>query len=203
MWPDSHLFFVCANIARTCSWSFIWGTAKIYYKHILKIHMLKKKICMFYSVKMDMASIQFEELTILWAKKKMSQIKVYSFSFKNMAIKSLKVWVCVCECVCSAVHSCPALCDPTGCSPSDYVWASPGKNTGVSCHLLLQGICLTQRLNSISCVSCIGRWVLYPWATWEYQICVCSCILMLILIVIWQKPTQHCKASILLFRKRV
>ena len=73
---------------------------------------------MFYSVKMDMASIQFEELTILWAKK-MSQIKVYSFSFKNMAIKSLKVWVCVC------------------------------------------------------------------------------------LIVIWQKPTQHCKASILLFRKRV
>ena len=85
---------------------------------------------MFYSVKMDMASIQFEELTILWAKK-MSQIKVYSFSFKNMAIKSLKLWVCVCECVCSAVHSCPTLCDPTDCSPSEYVWASLGKNTGM------------------------------------------------------------------------
>ena len=33
----------------------------------------------------------------------------------------------------------------------------PGKNTGVGCHFLLQGIFLTQELNpSLCCISCIG-----------------------------------------------
>ena len=35
------------------------------------------------------------------------------------------------------------LCSPPGSYPQD----SPGKNTGVGCHSLLQGIFLTQRLN--------------------------------------------------------
>ena len=38
-------------------------------------------------------------------------------------------------------------------------WDSPGKNTGVGCRVLLQGIFLTQI--HISCISCIGRQVLY------------------------------------------
>ena len=40
---------------------------------------------------------------------------------------------------------------------------SPGTNTGVSCHALLQGIFLTQRLNwtHVSHISCIGKHVLY------------------------------------------
>ena len=37
-------------------------------------------------------------------------------------------------------------------------WNSPGKNIGVGCHSLLQGIFLTQASN---CVSCIGRQILY------------------------------------------
>ena len=38
----------------------------------------------------------------------------------------------------------PMDCNPTGSSvPGD----SPGKNTGVGCHVLLQGIFLTQGLN--------------------------------------------------------
>ena len=40
---------------------------------------------------------------------------------------------------------CPALCDPMNrllCS-----WASPGNNTGVGCHFLLQGIFPTQESN--------------------------------------------------------
>ena len=41
---------------------------------------------------------------------------------------------------------------------------SPGKNTGLGCHFLLQWIFLTQGWNS-----CIGRWVLYQWATGEPQ----------------------------------
>ena len=45
-------------------------------------------------------------------------------------------------------------------------WDSPGKNTGMGCYFLLQGISLTQGLN-LSYISCIGRRVLYTSATWE------------------------------------
>ena len=46
--------------------------------------------------------------------------------------------------------SCPTLCDPIGCIPpgSSVHGDSPGKNTGVGCHALLQGIFLTQGSNS-------------------------------------------------------
>ena len=40
----------------------------------------------------------------------------------------------------------------------------PVKNTGVSCHFLLQGIFLTRDQTH---VSCIGRQILYHWATRE------------------------------------
>ena len=42
-------------------------------------------------------------------------------------------------------QSCPTLCNPTDCSLCP--WNSLGKNTGVGCPSLLQGIILTQRLN--------------------------------------------------------
>ena len=35
-----------------------------------------------------------------------------------------------------SLQSCPTLCDPTDGSPPG--WDSPGKNTGVGCHFLLQ-----------------------------------------------------------------
>ena len=45
-------------------------------------------------------------------------------------------------------QSCPTLCDPTDCSPpGSSPWDSPGKNTGVDCHSLLQRIFPTQGLN--------------------------------------------------------
>ena len=40
-------------------------------------------------------------------------------------------------------------------------WDSPGKNTGVGCHFLLQGIFPTHGSNPGLLVSCLGRWVLY------------------------------------------
>ena len=45
--------------------------------------------------------------------------------------------------------SCPTLCYPIGCSPPGLLcpWDSPGKNTGVGCHALLQGIFPTQGSN--------------------------------------------------------
>ena len=39
-----------------------------------------------------------------------------------------------------SLKSYPSLCDAVDCSP----WDSPGKNTGVGCHALLQGIFPTQ-----------------------------------------------------------
>ena len=59
--------------------------------------------------------------------------------------------------------SCLTLSDPMGCSPpgSSVHGDSPGKNTGVGCHVLLQGIFLTQGSNRVPYISCIGRWILY------------------------------------------
>ena len=47
------------------------------------------------------------------------------------------------------VQSCPTLCDPMDCGPpgSSVHEDSPGKNTGVGCHVLLQGVFPTQGLN--------------------------------------------------------
>jgi len=36
------------------------------------------------------------------------------------------------------LQSCPTLCDPRDSSPPGCPWDSPGKNTGVGCHFLLQ-----------------------------------------------------------------
>ena len=48
--------------------------------------------------------------------------------------------------LCSALQSCPTLCNPMDySSPGFSVHGdSPGKNTGVGCRFLLQGILLTQ-----------------------------------------------------------
>ena len=54
------------------------------------------------------------------------------------------------ECVhAKSLWSCPTLCDPKDCCPpaSSVRGDSPGKNTGVGCHALLQGIFPTQRSN--------------------------------------------------------
>ena len=52
--------------------------------------------------------------------------------------------VCVCVCARSVAQSCPILCDPMGYARLIFAWDSLGKNTGVGCHLLLQGICSSQ-----------------------------------------------------------
>ena len=64
-------------------------------------------------------------------------------------LRAVHVTVCIC------VHAklfqlCPTLCDPMDCSlPGSSVHGdSPGKNTGVGCPALLQGIFLTQVSNS-------------------------------------------------------
>ena len=46
-------------------------------------------------------------------------------------------------------------------------WDFPGKNAGVFCHFLLQGLFSIQESNP--CLLCLlhGRQILYHWATWE------------------------------------
>ena len=52
-------------------------------------------------------------------------------------------------CVCLISHSCLTQCNPMDCSlrGSSVHGNSPGKNTGVGCHALLQGFFLTKGLN--------------------------------------------------------
>ena len=50
-----------------------------------------------------------------------------------------------CVCVCSVAQLYLTPCDPMECNLPDT--SLPGKNTGVGCHFLLQGIFPTQGLN--------------------------------------------------------
>ena len=43
-----------------------------------------------------------------------------------------------------SISACLALCDPMDCTRLLCPWDSPGKNTGMGCHFLLQGIFSTQ-----------------------------------------------------------
>ena len=85
------------------------------------------------------------------------------FGYKGPSIDDAISRVCVCT------PSCPTLCDPIGCSPP-----------GSSVHGILQagrlewvarpssrGSFWPRDQTCVSCVSCIGRWILYHWATWE------------------------------------
>ena len=71
--------------------------------------------------------------------------------------------------VCLVTQSCPTLCDPMDCSPSgsSIPGDSPGKNTGVGCHLFLQEIFPTQGLNlHFLCLLHCKR-ILYLLSHWE------------------------------------
>ena len=70
-----------------------------------------------------------------------------------------------CQSVQSPVGACSvtSLCDPMNCSPPGSCPRKfPGKNTGVGCHFLLQGIFPTQGLNMHLL---LGSQILYRWAT--------------------------------------
>ena len=62
--------------------------------------------------------------------------------------------------LCLVAQLCPTFCNPVDCSlPSSSVHGdSPGKNTGVGCHALLQGLFPTQGSNP-GLPHC--RWILY------------------------------------------
>ena len=76
-------------------------------------------------------------------------------------------------CCCLVAQSCRTLCDPMDCSP-------PGSSVhGISQARMLEWVAMPcSRASSpprdrtwISCVLCIGSWILYHWVTWE-ALCV-------------------------------
>ena len=72
---------------------------------------------------------------------------------KKLGIEEAGVLIIYCylvNCVrCLVAQLCPTLCKPMDCSPpgSSVHGDSPGKNAGVGCHALLQGLFPTQGLN--------------------------------------------------------
>ena len=67
----------------------------------------------------------------------------------QLHLQSPYYYVCVCVCVCVSRSVVSNSLQPHGLKPtrSSCPWDSPGKNTGVGCHALLQGIFPTQGLN--------------------------------------------------------
>ena len=74
--------------------------------------------------------------------------------------EGLGVWDWVLCVLCLVAQLCLTLCNPMGCNPpgSSVQGDSPGKNTGVGFHALLQGIFPTQGLEPQLSHS---RWILY------------------------------------------
>ena len=75
----------------------------------------------------------------------------------------------LCMCGCSVIQSRPTLCDPMDCSP-------PGSTVhGIFQASILQLVAISYSTGSsqpsyqtcISCVSFVGRWILYHSVTWE------------------------------------
>ena len=58
---------------------------------------------------------------------------------------------------------CLTLCEPQGLEPTRLLcpWDTPGKNTGVGCRSLLQGIFLTQGFNPRVLYPLLDKLVLY------------------------------------------
>ena len=70
----------------------------------------------------------------------------FSFLSKNVNYFTCSVCVCVFMCVLNYVQLFAHLCP----------WNFPGKNTGVGCHFILQGIFLIQGSNP--CLLCLLHW---------------------------------------------
>ena len=71
-----------------------------------------------------------------WGHKESDATNTFTFTFRALVLRLVS-------------QSCPTLCDAMDCSPpgSSVHGGSPGKNTGVGCHALLQGIFPTQGSN--------------------------------------------------------
>ena len=107
-----------------------------------------------------------------------------------------------------SLQSCPTLCDPTDGSPPRIPrpWDSPCKNTGVSCHFLLQ--CMKVKSESEVTQSCltpsnpmdyslpgssthgIFQAKVLEWGAIAFFVNVCICVYMYVCIYIYTYTTS-------------
>ena len=120
----------------------------------------------FFTVVLTITNTQTINISMMWF------LKSLDHHLKLQAILSICfftcVSVCVCVCVCSITRLFPVLCISIDCSP-------PGSSVrgifqaGIlewGFHFLLQGSSQPRDQTSISCISCIGRWILYHCSSW-------------------------------------
>ena len=73
---------------------------------------------------------------------------------KKIPVTGIEI-VCLSSAAAASLQLCPTLCDPIDGSPPGlpHPWDSPGKNTGVGCHFLLQ--CMKVKSESEVAQSCL------------------------------------------------
>ena len=101
--------------------------------------------------------------------------EILDWVFSQYSIRANMYWTCVCMGAC--MLSCQIVSNslqPHGLQPKRILcpWDFPGKNTGVGCHFLLQGILLTQGSNPH--LLCLLHWQTgsLPLSPWAYILCL-------------------------------
>ena len=80
--------------------------------------------------------------------------------------------LCVCVCLCVCFQPSLTLCNLMDCSPLGFCsWNFPGRNTAAGCHSCSRRSSPLRDWTWVSCVSCIGRWILYHCTTCEALNC--------------------------------
>ena len=103
----------------------------------------------------------------------------------------ISIYVYVRVCVRSVAQLCPTLCNPMDCSP-------PG-SSGIFQARILEWVAISYSRGSswpndgihISCISCIGRWILYHCTTWEAHVYACLYINKDYLIIMYSHYMWH------------
>ena len=88
----------------------------------------------------------------MWCEQCQLQLFAKTLTYSLTSPAAAASTVCVCVCACARACSCLVKSDssrPHGLQPDRLLCPrdSPGKNTGVGCHFLLQGVFLTHGLN--------------------------------------------------------
>ena len=99
-----------------------------------------------------------------------------------------------CVYMCAHAQSCLTLLWPQGLQPTRLPcpWDFPAKNTGVDCHLLLQGIFPGIETMFLTLE---GR----SFTTWEAHICVCVCVCVCLCVCVYYSTIE--KSEILQFER--